>query len=137
MYIKVFISRMEMSQKIHCWHQTLLKIMIFLINWQKKHILVTIFFGQPTKCNSELKMLKLHENHLKTKLMSRRCFLIFWIKAFKNFDKKMSKKSISGQKIIFWHFQVTVVKIKKNFDQKVPKNHFFVMFWSKLSKLRP
>ena len=29
MYVKVYISRMEMSQRIHFWHQNLLKIMIF------------------------------------------------------------------------------------------------------------
>ena len=29
MYVKVYISRMEMGQRIHFWHQNLLKITIF------------------------------------------------------------------------------------------------------------
>ena len=40
-HIKVYISGMEMSQKIHFWYQILLKLMIFWENGKKTH-----FFGQ-------------------------------------------------------------------------------------------
>ena len=42
MYVKEYIFRMEMSQRIHFWHQNLLKITNFLKNskktpfWSKK-----------------------------------------------------------------------------------------------------
>ena len=42
MYIKVYISGMEMSQRIHFRYQILLKIMIFWENGKKKNH----FFGQ-------------------------------------------------------------------------------------------
>ena len=41
MYVKVYISRMEMTQKIHFWHPHLLKITIFFEKIAKNH-----FFGQ-------------------------------------------------------------------------------------------
>ena len=65
-YVKVYISRMEISQRIYFWHQDLLKNYDFLRKWQKITFLVKLFFKQPTKCNFELKMLELYENHLKT-----------------------------------------------------------------------
>ena len=63
------ISGMEMSQRIHIWYQILLKITIFWENGkkkQKKEKLVKKNLGKPTKYNFELKMLKLHENHVTT-----------------------------------------------------------------------
>ena len=40
----------------------------FLRKWQKITFLVKTILGQPTKHNFELKMLKLLENHVKTKV---------------------------------------------------------------------
>ena len=48
----------------------LLKITIFLENG-KYHFFGQKNFGQPTKCNFELKMLRFHENHLKTNVKER------------------------------------------------------------------
>ena len=62
MYVKLYISGMEMSQRIRFWHLNLLKITIFQENEkQKQNTLVKKNFKWPTKCNFELKMLKLHE----------------------------------------------------------------------------
>ena len=36
MFMKVYISGIEMSQKIHFWYQILLKMLIFLENGKKK-----------------------------------------------------------------------------------------------------
>ena len=41
MYIKVYISGMEMSQGIHFWYQILIKITIFWENGKKNQ-----FFGK-------------------------------------------------------------------------------------------
>ena len=49
MYIKVYISGMEMSQKIHFLYQSLLKMMIFLRKWQKTTFLVKNFCDKLTK----------------------------------------------------------------------------------------
>ena len=68
MYIKQYISGMEMSQRIYFWYiyQILLKMLI-LIKWQKntfwwKKIMTS------WKNNFEIKMLLLLENHVKTLL---------------------------------------------------------------------
>ena len=63
MYVKVYISRMEMSQRIQ---SKLADNYDLLRKMAKTTFLVKTFFKQPTKQNFELKMLKLHENHLKT-----------------------------------------------------------------------
>ena len=65
--VKVYISGMEMSQRIHFWYQILLKMMSFWENDKKKNT----FFGQkllwqPNKNSFELKMPKFRENHVKT-----------------------------------------------------------------------
>ena len=54
MYIKVCISRMEMSQRIYFWHQNLLQITIFWENSKKTLLWSKKKFKQPTKCNFEL-----------------------------------------------------------------------------------
>ena len=62
---------MEMSQRIHFLYQILLKIMIFFRKNGKNHFLVkkkNYNLGGPTKHTFELKMLKLLENHVKTKI---------------------------------------------------------------------
>ena len=68
MYIKVYIFGMEMSHRIHFLYQILPKIMIFFEKIAKNHFLVKKILGQPTKNNFELKMLKLLENYVKTKV---------------------------------------------------------------------
>ena len=68
MYVKVYIARMKMTQRIHFWHPNLLKITIVLRKWQKNHFFgqkAKTIIGQSTTRNFELKMLKLNENHLK------------------------------------------------------------------------
>ena len=67
-YIKVYISGMEMSQRIRFWYQILQKMLIFLRKWQKITFLVKQFCDKLIKNNFELKMLKLLENHVKTLL---------------------------------------------------------------------
>ena len=59
---------MGMTQRIHFWHQNLLKITIFGENGKQ-----SLFWSKRSKkiqtaCKAlfELKMLKLHENHLET-----------------------------------------------------------------------
>ena len=54
---------MEMSEKIH---PNLLKIMIFFQKMAKNDIFDQKNFGLSTKRNFKIKILKLHENHLKT-----------------------------------------------------------------------
>ena len=58
---------MEMS---HFWYQILPKMTIFFKENGKKNntFLVKKILGQATKHNFELKMLKLLENHVKTKV---------------------------------------------------------------------
>ena len=68
MYIKVYIFGIEMSQRIHFWYQILLKLTIFWENGKKNYFFGNKILGQPTKHNFELKMLKLLENHVKTKV---------------------------------------------------------------------
>ena len=67
MYIKVYIFGMEMSQRIHCDIKFYQKCHFFE-KMAKSHFLVKKILGQPTKHNFELKMLKLLENHVKTKV---------------------------------------------------------------------
>ena len=63
MYIEMEISEMEMSQRIHFWHQILLKMLIFLRKWQKKpHFFGQKFLWQANKNNFELKMPKSAKN---------------------------------------------------------------------------
>ena len=50
MYIKVYISVMEMSQRIHFWYQILLKMLIFWENG-KKHLFGQKFLWQAQKKN--------------------------------------------------------------------------------------
>ena len=67
MYIKVYISGMEMSQRIHFWYQILLKMMILWENGKKKpHFFGQKFLWQANKNSFELKMPKFLENHAKT-----------------------------------------------------------------------
>ena len=54
MYIKVYISGMEMSQRIHFWYQFFLKMMIFWENG-KKHFFGQKLLWQPNKNSFELK----------------------------------------------------------------------------------
>ena len=50
MYVKVYISRMEMSQRINFWQQN------YAENGKKNHpTFLVIFLKQPTECNFELK----------------------------------------------------------------------------------
>ena len=49
MYKKVYISGMEMSQKIYFWYEILLKILIYLENGQKNTFLVKKFCDKETK----------------------------------------------------------------------------------------
>ena len=64
-YVKVYISGMEMSQRIHFWYQILLKIMIFGENG-KKTLYGQKFLWQANKNSFELKMPKFLGNHVKT-----------------------------------------------------------------------
>ena len=65
MYIKVYISGMEMSQRIHFLYQILLKVL--MRKWQKNTFLVKNSCDK-LKNHFELKMLKLLENYVKTLL---------------------------------------------------------------------
>ena len=65
MYIKVYTSGMEISQKIHIWYQILPKMLIILRKWQKITFLVKKRLWQAKKQNFWVKMLKLLENHVK------------------------------------------------------------------------
>ena len=58
----------------------------------------------------ELKMLKLLENHVKTKVYEGFSHFLIWALIF---DQKVPKKSIIAKKIIFWHFLVKLKKKKK------------------------
>ena len=58
MYVKVYISRMEMSQKVNFCHQNLLKIMIFWEMGKKRHLWCKQIFGRPTKRYFEFKKKK-------------------------------------------------------------------------------
>ena len=49
MYIKVYISGMEMSQRIHFWYQIVLKIMFFWENGKKPLFLVKNFCDKLTE----------------------------------------------------------------------------------------
>ena len=56
MYIKEYVSGIEMSQRIHFWYQILLKMVIFWENGKKKPtFLVKIFLWQANKNSFELK----------------------------------------------------------------------------------
>ena len=66
MYIKVYISGMEMSQRIHFRYQILLKMMIFWENGKQNTFLVKVFCEKLTKNSVELKMPKFLENHVQT-----------------------------------------------------------------------
>ena len=87
MYVKVYISRMEMTQKSQFWHQNLIKIYIFLRKWQTITFLVKKVFEQPTKRNFELKMIKLHDNHLKTNIQEGFSHFYIFLDSGLNFDK--------------------------------------------------
>ena len=65
MYVKVYISGMEMSQKIHFRYQILLKMIVFE-KMAKKHFFGQKFLWQANKNSFELKMPKFLENHVKT-----------------------------------------------------------------------
>ena len=67
MYAKVYIFGMEMSQRIHFLYQILLKMMIFLKKMCKNHCFGKKFLGS-LQNNFDLKVLKLLENHVKTKV---------------------------------------------------------------------
>ena len=67
MYIKVYISGMEMSQRIHFWHQILLYMYDdFFEKMAKNHFFGQNFLWQANKNSFELKMPKFQENHVKT-----------------------------------------------------------------------
>ena len=53
MYIKVYISGMEMSQRIHFWYQFLLKMLLFLENGKKTHFLGQKYLWQAKNNNFE------------------------------------------------------------------------------------
>ena len=103
MYIKVYISGMEMSQKIHLWYQRYPiwpKMLIFekiAKKQQQQHFLVKKNCDK-LKNNFELEMLKLLENHVKT-LLYDFFFPHFWIRQY--FWKYWPK---SAKKVIFWLF---------------------------------
>ena len=65
MYIKVYISGMEMSQRIRFWYQILLKMMIFWENG-KKTLFWSKILWQANKNSFELKMPKFLGNLVKT-----------------------------------------------------------------------
>ena len=65
MYIKVYISEMEMSQRIHFWYQILLKRWFFE-KMAKKHFFGQKFLWQANKNSFEVKMPKFLEDHVKT-----------------------------------------------------------------------
>ena len=56
---------MEMSQRIHFWHQILLKMMIFFEKMAKKPFFSQTNLWQANKNSFELKMPKFLENHVK------------------------------------------------------------------------
>ena len=75
MYIKVYISGMEMSQKIHFCYQILLKMLFFFFfcfffwrKWQQKTLFRPNFLWQAKNNNFEIEMLKLSESHVKAQL---------------------------------------------------------------------
>ena len=90
MYVKVYISRIEISQKIHFLHHNLLKIMLFGENQKKKT------FGRPTKGNNfELKCYNCMKIILRQ--MSKTCFLSFFFgfrHNLEHFDQKALKKCL-------------------------------------------
>ena len=59
MYVKIYISGMEMSQRIHFWYQILPKIAIFWENGKKITFLAKKFCDKLKKNDFELEMLKL------------------------------------------------------------------------------
>ena len=68
---------------------------------KEKEKLVKKKLGKPTKYNFELKMLKLHENHVTTNVQERFSFFLFCFVfgnglIFENSDQKVLKK------VIFW-----------------------------------
>ena len=100
MYVKIHISKLGMSQKIHFWHQNLLKITFFEKKqkhffWSKKN------FKLPTKRNFDLQMLQLLENHLKTTCIGGVFLASKSGLNFENFDQKVPKKSILSKKSTF------------------------------------
>ena len=56
---------MEMSQGIYFWYHILLEITFARENVKKPLFLLEEYW-KPSKYNFELKMLRLHENHVKT-----------------------------------------------------------------------
>ena len=101
MYVKVYISRMEMSQRIHFWHQDLPRITIFekvakiIFLFYSKHILTAL------KHSFELKMLKLHENHLKPNVEKKFSHILI-------LDQKVPKCQLLPKNHFFWHFLVKI-----------------------------
>ena len=99
MYVKVYISRMEMSQRIYFWHQNLLKITIFE-KMAKDTFWVNFFFQTAYKTQFWVKNAKIA--WIIFRQMSRRDFLIFWLRPyFWKFWPKMSKKVMFWQKLTF------------------------------------
>ena len=75
MYIKVYISEMKMSQRIHFWYQ-ITKNDDFFEKMAKKHFFGQQFLWQANKNSFELKMPKFLGNHVKTHVQERIfCFL--------------------------------------------------------------
>ena len=90
MYVKVYISGMEMSQGIHFWYQILLKCWFFE-KIAKKSLFWSKNFCDKLKKKIELKKLKLLENQFKTQLLER-FFHIFELgNILKIFDQKSNK----------------------------------------------
>ena len=110
MYIKVYISGMEMSQRIHFWYQILQKMLIFWENGKKPHFWQNIFCDKLKKNNFEIKMLKLPEYHV----------------FFENFDQQVKKRDFLPKNHffgIFWHVLVKIFKIIAQFKNLKKKKN--------------
>ena len=94
-YKKVYISGMEMSQKICFWYNFYWKgcflgrWFVFFRKWQKITFFGKINLWQAKKINFELKMLRLLENHVKTLLYY---FFIFFSFRFRQYLWKILTK---------------------------------------------
>ena len=81
------------------------------------------------KCNFELKILKLLENHVKTKVgkkfsLSLSLFFFFFLNkalSWKNLTKKCQKGDYLAKVDFFWHFLVKIFKNKVLIKKKKKK----------------
>ena len=99
MYIKVYISGMEMSQRIHFWHQILLYRPYddFLRKWQKNTFLVKHFSDKLTKIAFGVKNAQISGKSRKDTCLGTD--FLFFILIFFEFLTKKCKKCVFPEKI--------------------------------------